>query len=58
MDKIILSGGEFGGEEVEHTEFDNARITKVDEQGNQWIYDASLSSPETTAELLEIIPAN
>jgi hypothetical protein len=43
MEKIVLSGGYFGGVEVLKSEFNNQLLEKVDEQGLTWIYDLSRS---------------
>jgi hypothetical protein len=44
MEKITLSGGNFGGAEVLKSEFDNELLEKTDEQGVTWIYDLSKSA--------------
>ena len=56
MAKVILSGGEFGGVEVDSNEFTDNQLSKIDEQGNQWTYDIELSKPNNMAELIEFVP--
>jgi hypothetical protein len=58
MANCILSGGEYGGLEVDSSEFINHKLTKTDSNGNQWIYDSGLANGNNTAELVSYIPAS
>ncbi len=43
MEKVVLSGGYFGGVEVPKSEFLNGLLEKIDDQGLTWVYDLSRS---------------
>jgi hypothetical protein len=58
MAKITLSGGDFGGLEVDSNEFKDNKLTKTDSNGNDWVYDSSLSVGGDRAELSQFIPVS
>lgn len=56
--QITLSGGNYGGEQVDSSLFNEAgRYTVTDETGNGWVYDLNVSTDEGRADFVGMASA-